>query len=465
MKDREVPEKVKEAFEKIKQNAASKVKLIKIKGSYFVYAYTYVYDEKTNARRYVQYYLGKIEESGKFVKRLRKMSKYKAESFSEYLRARFGSDIDRVLNKFLYPDDETMAIIQALSMDSRSHTTEIARQTGIPASTVSYKLQKVIETYKIHKTVEIRPDTFGFTRFLVTVRFLTDSKPKQEEVRALLEKEPRVQLVLAMTGYYDLAIYIVAESTEVLENIIYEMRSSSVFAPYSAAWNISYIIEPVGWFVPLRNEFFEQLVKQKVWHRTKETPRKLQGQLTVAEYTVLAEMNKDAGQEFREIELRNKLNEGSASYTYDKLLSNKTIERATIIMRRLPAKYFALLYVVQTDMGKFNKTRKEFLEEIVKDMKFPTNRFVYDTDISAPYGVVLLLPVYIDGDLEKAKEELLQRVKGIKIRSSVITRILIGNLGTRKFDIQQSGPYKALSELTEQETELQKQTNKVTPQF
>jgi len=450
VQDAEIPEKVRETFEKIKQNSASKVKLIEIKGSYFVYAYAYVYDENINRKRYVQYYLGKIEKNGKFVKRYRKMGKYKAATFSEYLRARFGSDIDRALNKFLYPDPETLAILQALSMNSRSHVAEIAKQTGIPASTVSYKLQKIIETYQIRKTVEIRPDTFGFTRFLVTVRFLTTMKPKQEEIKALLEKEPRVQLVLAMTGYYDLAIYIVAESTEALENIIYGMRSSKEFAPYPAAWNVSYIIEPVGWFVPLRNEFFEQLVKQRVWHRTKETPRKLQGQLTVAEYTVLAEMNKDAGQEFKEIELRNKLNEGSASYTYDKLLSNKTIERATIIMQRLPAKYFAFLYVVQNDIGKFNRTIREYLEEVIEETEFPTNKFVYVADVSSPYGAILIHPVYSEDNVEKIKEELLQKVKGVRIRSSIITNVLLGSIGTRKFDMQQSKQYELLQNIVSQ---------------
>ncbi|MGC9157104.1 MAG: hypothetical protein ACP5GD_02895, partial [Candidatus Micrarchaeia archaeon] len=73
-----------------------------------------------------------------------------------------------------------------------------------------------------------------------------------------------------------------------------------------------------------------------------------------------------------------------------------------------------------------------------------------------PYGMVMLLPIYIDGDLEKAKEELLQKVKGIKIRASIVTHILIGDLGTRKFDMQKSKPYEILQELTKQDDKLER---------
>jgi hypothetical protein len=92
-------------------------------------------------------------------------------------------------------------------------------------------------------------------------------------------------------------------------------------------------------------------------------------------------------------------------------------------------------------MGKFNKTRKEFLEWLLEETEFPTNKFVYETEISSPYGALLILPVYLDDDLEKAKEGLLQRAKGIRIRLSVVTNVLVGDLGTRKFDMQQSSSH------------------------
>jgi hypothetical protein len=101
-------------------------------------------------------------------------------------------------------------------------------------------------------------------------------------------------------------------------------------------------------------------------------------------------------------------------------------------------------------MGKFNKTRKEYLEEVIEETEFPTNKFVYIADVSSPYGTILIYPVYSEDKVEKIKEEMLQKVKGIRLRFSIITNVLIGSIGTRKFDMQQSKQYELLQKLVSQ---------------
>ncbi|MGC9156865.1 MAG: Lrp/AsnC family transcriptional regulator [Candidatus Micrarchaeia archaeon] len=440
-----LPAKVRETFEKIKQSSPNKLKLMKIKGGYFVYAYAYIYDESQKRHKYVQHYLGKINEDGTFVERKRSIRH--PESFFAYLQSNFGGGIENALNRLLYPDVVTLSALRVLSMDSRQSVAEIAKQIGIPSSSLASKIRRAMETYAISKTVELRPDTFGYTRYLVTVKFVSGSKPRYEDVKALLEKEPRVQLVLGMSGDYDLAIYLLAETTIVLEDILYQIRSSPVFATYSAVWHVNYVVEPYGWFVPLRNEFFEHLISQKVWHRTKETPKRQQSQLTFAEYAVMSELNKDAGQEFKEIEEKYKLNIGSAAYAYDKLIGDGTIERATIVMQRLPARYLAFIFVVQTNIDDFNKSLQSMLEEILEETAFPTNKFVYVANVSSPYGIVLLAPIYLEEDLQKLKHELAERVKGITLEVAIATNVLVGRVGARKFDMKKSQLYSLLQQL------------------
>ena len=61
-----------------------------------------------------------------------------------------------------------------------------------------------------------------------------------------------------------------------------------------------------------------------------------------------------------------------------------------------------------------------------------------------------MAPIYEDGGMERLKEEMQGKVKGIRIKSAVMTNFLIGNLGFRRFDMEESSNADDMKKLIEE---------------
>ncbi len=61
-----------------------------------------------------------------------------------------------------------------------------------------------------------------------------------------------------------------------------------------------------------------------------------------------------------------------------------------------------------------------------------------------------MAPIYEDGGMERLKEEMQGKVKGIRIKSAVMTNFLIGNLGFRRFDMEESSTAGVMRRLIEE---------------
>ena len=114
-------------------------------------------------------------------------------------------------------------------------------------------------------------------------------------------------------------------------------------------------------YVPLRDEFFE-LLKSRVWQRTKETPRPSRGQLLKSEYAVLRELNSSGEASFSKIDKKYDLNKGNARYTYEKLkerrkytyeeiADKKVLLRNTLTMDNLAVRYNTILIMEIQQQG------------------------------------------------------------------------------------------------------------------
>ena len=100
----------------------------------------------------------------------------------------------------------------------------------------------------------------------------------------------------------------------------------------------------------------------------------------------------------------------------------------------------------QIDIGEFNKNKKEYFKYRLADENTPLNKSIFSGDIGSPYGLLIIVPLYKDGDLEKLETELEQVAKGTKIQTSIISNILVGNLGFRKIESIHTHLYKRLQE-------------------
>jgi DNA-binding Lrp family transcriptional regulator len=438
------PKEIINTLYNLRANSKNRITLALINNRYCVYEYKYIFDPRTKLKIKKTLYLGWISKDGIMNAARRRAAGTMVKSLDEHIEANYIKENNQEYS-LTYPSEIDSLILTSLSMDSRRPTPYIAHDIGISKSAVAYRLRRLQQIYGIKKTIEIYPERFGFTRYAITIKFL-NKRPDFGLLKKLFEKEPRVQLVLLMRGGYDLFIYIIAESTEKLEGIIYEMRSDHVFSDCPAVWNVGYMIESYG-FVPFRDEFFI-LLKERVWKRSRESPRRKPDQLFLSEYAVMKELNHDAGINFLEIDKRYNLNRGSAQYTYHKLLKNKLIERATITMLSPHSKYLGLIYIKQLDVLAYNATRIRSLQDVLEETSTPMNKYIFAGDISSPYGVIRIVPIF-EVSLEALEYKIKKLLKGIEIETSIVTEILIGQPGYRKFDNKESTQLKLITKLTE----------------
>jgi DNA-binding Lrp family transcriptional regulator len=429
-----LPKEISERFERLKKERKNRLVLSLIKGRFCVYEYKYVFDTKKQRKRTVSFYIGAISGDGEFREALHRKPSTKVSSINLHIRAIEEEGSGKEAHTLVHPDSLDREILTELSMDSRMSVNEIAKRLGISQSTAGHRIRELVKNYGVRKTIEIYPERFGFTRYYAVVRFL-GTRPDNEAMKKIFENEPRVQLAAAMHGRYGLFIYIIAESTLKLEDIIYGFRSQAVFKGCPAIWNVGYMLEGYG-FIPLRESFFD-LLNERVWRKTKETRRKLENQLLPSEYAVMKEMSADAGIEFANIDRDHNLNSGSAQYTYYRLMEKKLLERSTITMTAPKSRYCCLIYAQQRDISAFNSTRINFLRKIIEETDYPTNRHIFYGDVSAAYGGIFITPIY-DEDPESVKKGLTEGVGGIKTSLSIITSILVGELGFRRFDNEYS---------------------------
>ena len=445
---KEYPKDVLDKLEELRRNTRNRITISIIKNRYCVYEYKYLFDPGMKKSRMVSFYIGSISDAGEFIPAIHRKDTTKVENLDKHIRAGEKAGAEGHAYTMQNPDKIDLGILTKISMDSRASINEISSAVGVGKSTVTYRLKMLEKNYGIRRTIEVYPERFGFTRYIITVKFLA-GKPDVAAVKKLLEAEPRVQLSLVMYGDYDLLIYIIAESTLKLEDTVYFFRSSRVFAGFPAIWNVGYTLEGYG-YIPLRMEFFS-LLKDRVWQKARESMRKRPDQLFRSEYAVLMDLNNDAGAPFSDIDKRNGLSSGSAQYTYYKLLERKLIERATITMQNPQVKYCALLYAVQKDIVAFNETRAAYLIDIIEETGRPANKYIFCGDSSAPYGAVFLAPVY-EGSVDDIKREMEKKVNGIGIKTSVVAECIVGYLGFRKFDNTLSPQTKILRVMSEEKS-------------
>ncbi len=437
----ELEEPIRKTLEALKAIHKHYLVLKKRPDGYYVIEAMPKWDEKLQRYTLMSLYIGKIEKDGKFIEPIRKRSSTKdARNLDEYIEQRERSETRE--EKEAFGSEYEPLILKELSTNPRDGVAAISKRIGLPYSTTLYWIKKLEKKYNIRYTIEywfIRQ--FDLNRYIAIVKF-KDKRPKREELKALLEKNPYVQLAVSTRGAYDLFLFIIANKPGDAENVIYNLRSSPVLSHCPADWQVSYYAAGMG-LIPLRDKFFD-IIKDRVWRRSKETPRKQKDQIFMREYATLRELNSNGLIDFSEIDKKYGLKQGSAQYTYHKLVNDRMLERVTGIMETMPKVGAAIFIAKQRNVGLFNEHRKEYLSELISDSDEVMNRYVFVGDIGSPYGIILISPLFNQGDLENVEESVKKVAKGSIIRTSVITDVLIGSLGFRRLDLTKTWAYETL---------------------
>ena len=83
---------------------------------------------------------------------------------------------------------------------------------------------------------------------------------------------------------------------------------------------------------------------------------------------------------------------------------------------------------------------------IIEDKDLELNRVLLMGDNFLPYGGIMMVPIFKDGQSDEFEEELKAKVKGIGIWKSMVTRTIVGRLCYRKLDNAHSRQYKRILE-------------------
>ena len=442
--DKQLPDKVRHVFEEMKNNGKRKLSLVFIKGNYYVNEYTTHFSGKYGRTITVSRYIGKIDPDGTFTEAKHRKQETMVKNVKEFISNKESISIQ---DKLMHPDNTDTAMLEILSADGRITITKLAKRLSMSVAACKYRLKRLEQRYSIRYTVEFGPRPFGFFRYIALVKF-SHEKPDIEEFKKVLEKEPLVQMVLPLSGSYHFLLYFLAENTQLLEDTIYRIRSAPTISRFKAYWNVTYISRAYG-YVPMRQEFVDSL-SEKVWHKSRESPRRNKDQLLEREYIVLKELNANGRINFSDLDAKYGLGAGASDYTYNRLVKNGIIERITINMMSIPMKYPMLFIAKQPDIEGFNAYRNEFRIKLITLPNTPTNKYAIMGDIGSPYGFLFIMPVYTSAS--EAEKELmdLSKQKIRDIEGLIITDIALGSIGFRRAPIEITNQYKYLQKLESQ---------------
>ncbi len=428
-----LPTAIARAFELIRKRHPH-ASVSQIRNGFYVVESVARHSESKGRNVTVSLYLGRILDDGRFVPARHR--KAKNEVSSVYKLAEVESESDESISF----DDADRRILETLSNDSRTSAAGIAKKLGIGVGSINYRIGRLEKRLGMRYEAELNTTEFGFSRFAVMVRFLS-GKPTEDEVREALGPEPLLLCAFSTKGAYDLFFIVLAETTYELEKWMYRIKTLPQFRRFAAKWVVSYITVEQG-YIPVREEFL-QILKGRVWHKSKETPVRESWQLLEREYAVLEELCRNGNADFAEIDRKHAFGKGAAHYTYHKLLERRQILRTTIGMDRPPISYVAIIHADQDNMDQFVEHRELFFRTTITDSSTVLNKFTMVCGFGTPYGLLFFAPVYRGGAVEGLEAEL-SKIKGFNISSLIITSTIIGGLGFRRLISMDQSPYSSL---------------------
>ncbi len=423
-----IPMEIRTTLETLKGQHKHYVEIKIIGKNYCVFESTSSYDKTSRKTKKTTKYLGRIVAGGGFVPAKHRTRKPEPT-------------LEKAIPDMPEANEVELKLITALSMNGRATYSLLGKLSGMSKNT-SYSQTKALEKkYGINYILEIDLEKLGYLGFITFIKF-RGMAPHSAGVIKALESQPNVQFAAFVSGKYDMIIYSLARTNKEFAFFMLKLRSLPEFESLTSKWYSTSEFADYN-FIPVRDRFFE-LLKERVWHRTREKPRPDSSDLTEKEYTVLRELNSNSVADFTDIDNRHSLGAGTARYTYQRLKNREIIKRPTISMSRIHSKFTAIFLLEQLLREKFVKSRPEFLLDVVNDNKEVVSKYLYISDVNIPHGLMIVSEIFNDKEFDEMKEKLMSRINGIKLDELIITSPILGSFCNRKFDSLHSYQYKLL---------------------
>ncbi|MGC8680002.1 MAG: winged helix-turn-helix transcriptional regulator [Candidatus Micrarchaeia archaeon] len=470
-----LPLEIKEAFEKLKNKSPRKERLNirKINGKYYLYKDHYI------GKKLICEYIGRFTLEGQLIEK-KKISTL--EEAKEFILSRGGvvflpwemsdEELDKMKQKNklrpIYPqiivDEANKEILKALSMNGLINYAAIAKLPNVAKYKLSnymieQRVKQLEKQFKIKYIPEISMIKFGFSEFILFIKFI--KKPDPKLIKEAFENDPRVVFAALTTGEYDAIIFFYVKDNFEVATFIHQKRAETALKDYNSLWYSIPFFNDFN-FTPLREESYE-LLKERLWTKpsrkifhpgevifeeNEKEERKKYNKLTditLTEYTVLKALSQNKRISFKEIATKNNINTSAVDFAINNLKKKGFLKRITITMESPPIHYNLIIFINIINMKKNLKSRIDMLLEIISKNNF-IDKYSLVGDIEEPYGIIFIASILNENDAITIEEDIKNKIKGIEIKTSIIKSILFGNLCYRNFDETYSKQYRILTQ-------------------
>ena len=444
-----LPESIEKTVQRIRREYGHYVQAKFMHGKYRLFEATSIYDPEKKKPKKVTRYLGWITEDGvmiparhndlktKIFNKLEEDTEKKIKELEESLKEAEKRNYEEGIRK-KNTEKHERDILRALSMNARITVPELAKVTGLGNTAVNYHLKNLERKYDIKYMLELDIEKFGYMNYIAFVKF-KDKRPTYGEMKSQLEAISYIQLAITTKGIYDLVIFLVVEANTEARTTLYKIMNMA-FSDYEVNWSITPTYPTFG-FIPLRDQFFE-ILKEKVWTRTKERPRPAHDEITEMEYNVLKAMNNNAAADFTSIDKEIGADTGRSNYAYHQLTKRGIIKRSTISMQ-IPQLHEVIFLTHSVIYADFSSNRDKLLLDIINEKYQGYDSYSLTCDITSPAGGLMISPVATK-EIEIKEEQLKKSVKGITVETLTTTGMPIGSLNHRLFNKKESSQYEIL---------------------
>lgn len=436
-----LPAAVLNTFQKLKKDSDYRLSLKVINNKFYLYRESVGYSRDTGRTRHTSEYLGRIFEDGEFKgkKQNRLGSIERLEDNIRLLGGRIVWDGDPVLDQgsnlikkqALEINEYDKKILTCLSMNCRMSFSKMSKIVGLSPQSVYTRIEKLEKELGVRYVAAIGFIRFWYVPFLIFVKF-DEGMPDINKLEAAFRKEPRVHFAGLTNGTYDIIGEILAEDINEANNIVANIRTGQELADCNSLWEVVPYFNFCG-FTPHREEFIDKVVKTKVWSRTKVSPKLTDDALSYREFVVLQELNKNCRTEFVKIDNKYSLPQGTSRYTYEKLKKENVISRPTITIKNLNIKYIGVITLQYTNMKAFEKTKNRLASDIIEDVGI-IDKYTLVGGLGSPTGIIMFMPIKSDRVFYDEVNRIKDSIEGVKIETSIISTLLVGEFGYRKFD-------------------------------
>jgi DNA-binding Lrp family transcriptional regulator len=335
-----------------------------------------------------------------------------------------------------------LRLLTALSMNARISIAKAARISGIDKQTAYNRIGNLEKQLGLKYILELDLSSLGYIPYLLLIRF-EGKAPSQTEIESAFVRNPMVQFAARTKGEYDIVAYLL-DTTDTVK-VIEDFRSLMInteLGKHGMLWNLV----PIGMtysFVPLRNEFIDATLK--TIEKARKRSYKSGGILMRREFAILKELNANSTASFSEIDRKYALASGSARYAYHDLKSRGVIVRPTIAIPDLQSQYIGMLHIANIYEKQVEENRYKFLMDIIEQGQI-ANKYLLTGNIGAPEGTVLFQQLTSDKGIDDVAERITKELEGSTVTSTVITKIMVGSLCSRRFDNDHSRQHRLLVE-------------------